>query len=343
MTDWTTTNTPIELADWLNQGEHIAIVTHARPDGDAIGSAVALARALNHATKTKRAHIYLTGGTPRWASDIIADTPHTHIDASTPSPDITPDRVAIVDTGSWSQLDTLTDFVRKHQSITAIVDHHLSGDPEIATRRLLATDAAAACQPVADICQHILGVDNPANLPVSIARPLYLGLATDTGFFKFSNVKPSTMRLAADLIEAGVDHAALHVLIEQNEAPARLRIVAAALSTLELLDRDRVAIMTLTTEAIHAAHAGPSDTGGLAGYALSIGTVRVAATITEVETAGDDQRVKISMRSKPGPNMIDVNKVANTLGGGGHANAAGAKLTGSIDVAKAQLIKALTQ
>ena len=280
---------------------------------------------------------------PRWAEDILQDTPHTHIDATSDLNAFKPDRILIVDTGSWSQLDALAPLVKDHAAITAIVDHHLSGDAEIAERRLLATTAAAACEPIAELAQLVLGLVRPSDLPVSIARSLYLGLATDTGWFKYSNARPSTLRLAACLMEAGVDHAALQGLIELNEAPARLRVVARALSSLELLDRDRVAIMTLTTEDIHAAKAGPSDTGGLANYPLSIGTVRVAATITEVETSGTEPATKISMRSKPGPNMVDVNEVAKTLGGGGHANAAGAKLACSVEQAKAKLIKALTQ
>ncbi|MEO1584530.1 MAG: DHH family phosphoesterase [Planctomycetota bacterium] len=340
---WSSNTTPANIAEWLSTGQSIAILTHARPDGDAIGSTTAVARALNQATKTKRARIYYTGGMPRWADDIIQDTPHTHVDASTPPADFNPDRILVVDTGSWSQLDALGELVKERAADTAIVDHHLSGNAEIADRRLLATSAAAACEPISEICQHILSADTPSKLPTSVATPLYLGLATDTGWFKFSNVKPSTLRLAACLIEAGVDHAALHVLIELNESPARLRIVAKALASLDLIDRDRIAIMTITTEDAHAAHAGPSDTGGLSNYPLSIGTVRVAATITQVETVDPEPAAKISLRSKPGPNMIDVNEVAKKLGGGGHANAAGAKLACSVEEAKARLIKALTQ
>ncbi len=343
MTDWTTTTNIADLAQWLSEGTSIAVLTHARPDGDAIGSTTAIARALNKATNTKRARIYYTGGMPRWADHILQDTPHTHLDRSSELSEFNPDRILVVDTGSWSQLDALADLVKDRAAITAIVDHHLSGNPDIAERRILATHAAAACEPIAELCQRILALDKPSDLPESIARPLYLGLATDTGWFKYSNVKPSTLRLAACLIEAGVDHAALHVLIELNEAPARLRVVARALSSLELLDRERIAIMTLTTEDIHNAHAGPSDTGGLSNYALSIGTVRVAATITQVETADPEPAAKISMRSKPGPHMVDVNEVAKKLGGGGHANAAGARLACSVQEAKARLVKALTQ
>lgn len=343
MTDWTTTTNATDLAAWLSEGSNIAVLTHARPDGDAIGSTTAITRALNLATKTKRARIYYTGGMPRWADDILQDTPHTSVSNAADLTDFNPDRILVVDTGSWSQLDALGELVKDRADITAIVDHHLSGNPEIAERRILATTAAAACEPIGELCQHILGVETPSQLPTSVARPLYLGLATDTGWFKYSNVKPSTLRLAACLIEAGVDHAALHVLIELNEAPARLRVVAKALSSLDLIDRERIAIMTLSTEDIHAAQAGPSDTGGLSNYGLSIGTVRVSATITQVETADNEPASKISMRSKPGPNMVDVNQVAQKLGGGGHANAAGAKLACSVEEAKAKLIKALTQ
>ncbi|MEM8758174.1 MAG: DHHA1 domain-containing protein [Planctomycetota bacterium] len=251
--------------------------------------------------------------------------------------------VVVVDTGTWSQLDELAEFVRNAAGRVAVVDHHLRGDPEMSDMRLLETSAAAACEPVADICQAVLGLEKPSELPTDIATLVYLGLATDTGWFRHSNVKPSTLRLAACLIEAGVKHAELFSSVEQSEKPARLKIIAAVLGSLELLDRERIAIMTLRTADIHAAHAGPEDTGGLADHGLRIQTVRVSATITEVETGGGPPRSKISMRSKPGPKMIDVNEVAATLGGGGHANAAGARLDCSVDEARARLVKALTR
>ncbi|MGP1272858.1 MAG: DHH family phosphoesterase [Phycisphaerales bacterium] len=345
MTDWTNTTDAASLARWLEPAGSIAILTHARPDGDAIGSSFALAAALNRATGTRRAAVLLSGATPRWMDTVAGEVPH-HVHTpggAVPDRFVDADRLVIVDTGSWSQLDELAEFVRSHPAERAIIDHHLNGDAEIADRRLLVTHAAAACEPIAEVCDALLRLGSPATLPKDVAQFIYLGLATDTGWFRHSNVKPATLRLAADLIEAGVDHAWLFSVVEQSEKPARLRIIAAALQSLELIDRDRIAIMTLRTADVHAAHAGPEDTGGLSDLGLRIQTVRVSASITEVETRDGGPHAKISMRSKPGPGMVDVNRVASTLGGGGHANAAGAKLACTVEEARDRLVAALTR
>jgi phosphoesterase RecJ-like protein len=344
VSEWTSTTTPHELARWLGDGARIVVVTHTKPDGDAVGSSIALARALNTASGTRRAEVWYSGGTPPWLHEIARETPHRHVGtAEEPIPDIAPDRVVIVDTGSWSQLDAVAPFVRANHGRAAVIDHHLRGDTDTAARRLLDTAAAAVCEPLAEVCRLILGVERVAELHAPVATALYLGIATDTGWFRHSNVRPSTLRLAAELIEAGVDHAGLYALVEQSDRPARLRIIATALGSLEMIDRDRIAIVTLRTADIHAAHAGAQDTGGLTDFALRVASVRVSATITEVETGTHEPAAKISLRSKPGPGMVDVNAVAARLGGGGHANAAGARLDCSVEEARARLIKALTQ
>ncbi|MEM1071299.1 MAG: bifunctional oligoribonuclease/PAP phosphatase NrnA [Planctomycetota bacterium] len=341
--EWSSTVSAGDIAAWLDGSDDVQVLTHARPDGDAIGSCFALARAINRRTRKRTARVIFTGTMPRWFDTFADDTPWSSFERADPAPGM-PDRLVVVDTGSWSQLDALAEHVREvGPERTAVIDHHLRGDPDISPRRLLTTSAAAACEPVAEFCVRLLGLPGPTELPEDIARCLYLGIATDTGWFRHSNVTPATLRLAADLIAAGVDHAALYSMIEQSEKPARLKIIAASLNSLELLDRDRIAIMRLRLSDIAEAHAGPEDTGGLADFPLRIQSVRVAASITEVETADGGPRAKISLRSKPGPGMIDVNAVAGRLGGGGHANASGARIDGTVDEARDRLVAVLTR
>jgi phosphoesterase RecJ-like protein len=114
--------------------------------------------------------------------------------------------VVIVDTGSWSQLHDYRPWIDAQHDKTALIDHHLSGNAEVSPRRLIDTGAAAACEIVAGLCVPLLGPGFARDLPREVAEPLYLGLATDTGWFRHSNVTPAVMRLAADLLEAGVDH-----------------------------------------------------------------------------------------------------------------------------------------
>lgn len=342
MSAWETNTSIEEIASFLADKERIVVVTHARPDGDAAGSSLALVRALNRASKTRRASVWYTGGPPAWLDTLAGDAPF-HVLEGDKTPDVEPDAVVVVDTGSWKQLDHLADWVRSHTEITTVIDHHLEGNPDVAPRLHVAKEAAAAVQPVCELALALLKLKSASELPVSIAELIYTGLATDTGWFRHSNVRPAVFELAADLLRAGVDHPKLLATIDQGDRPARLRVMAEALGTLELFDRDRVAIMSLTTEAIHRSGAGSSDTGGFSELGLKIASVRVSATLTEVEIAGSGPATKISFRSKAGPGMIDVNEVAKTLGGGGHANASGARIGLPIEQAKPQVVAAILE
>lgn len=342
MSEWETNASIEEIAGFLRDKERIAVLTHARPDGDAAGSSLALVRALNRATKTRRAKVWYVGGTPNWLDELTGDAPHAILEGEK-TPDIDPDAIVIVDTGSWRQIDHVAPWVKERHSLVSVIDHHLSGDPDIAPRLHIAKTCAAAVQPVCELALAVLGLDSPEKLPANIAELIYTGLATDTGWFRHSNVNPGVFELAAKLLAAGVDHSKLIATIEQSDRPARLRVMAEALGSLELHDRERIAIMTLTKEAIHRAGAGSSDTGGFSELGLKVQTVRVSAMLSEVDVASGEPATKISLRSKAGPKMIDVNEVARKLGGGGHANASGARLGLPIEDVKPRVIAAIRE
>jgi phosphoesterase RecJ-like protein len=338
---WTSTLDAPEAARILRAASTVSVLTHSKPDGDAVGSSLALARALRLAG---------VDATPVYAGpwvhafdDIIADTPviHTGVEGVKRGDLGDPDLVAIVDTGSWSQITEAREFVAARAERTIVIDHHLQGDPDIAPRRLLDTRAAAACEILAPVCAAILDT-TVAALPREVAEPLYLGVATDTGWFRHSNVTPRTMRVAADLLEAGVRHAALFQIIEQRDRVARLFLLGRALHGVELHADNRVAIMTLSHDDFKAAGAGPEDTGGISDKPLVVESVLVSALLT----AHDPGRTKISLRSKTGPDgrpSLDVNEVARVFGGGGHAQAAGARIEAPIDEARSRLLKALLE
>jgi phosphoesterase RecJ-like protein len=247
----------------------------------------------------------------------------------------------VVDTGSWSQLDRLADYVRSFEGDVIVIDHHLQGDADVGAMRLVDTTAAAACQPVAGLCAALLHLPSPAALDPAIAEPLYLGLATDTGWFRHSNVSPAVFRLAADLVQAGVKHEQLFQTIEQRDRAARLGLMARALSSLEFALDGAAAIMTLTQADFEATGAAPQDVGGIVDLPRSVESVMVSALLTE-QRSHEGPLTKISMRSKGGPHMIDVNVVTRSLGGGGHAQAAGARVSLTVADARAALIKAMT-
>ncbi|HEX8875898.1 MAG TPA: bifunctional oligoribonuclease/PAP phosphatase NrnA [Phycisphaerales bacterium] len=342
------------IAAWLADKGKIAVVTHVKPDGDAVGSSIALTRALNLAQKSigtatpPRARAWYFGPRPSWMKRVVGETPATNIESFEEIEHEPCDAVVIVDTGSWSQLEMIRPWLERHRGKIAIVDHHAQGDAEISERRVVDVASAAACQPVAELCRVILGKRTLRELPMEVAEPLYLGLATDTGWFKHSNVKPNVMEAAAALLATGVDHAGLYVNIEQRERLPRLKLLARALASLELHDQNRVAVMSLTKKDFAETGAQPADAGGFADHSQTLESVLVTAVLTEadpsefgMQAAAGAVLTKISMRSKSVKGSADVNAAAKELGGGGHVRAAGAKLYADLTTTKAKVLDAI--
>jgi phosphoesterase RecJ-like protein len=246
--------------------------------------------------------------------------------------------VVITDTCSWMQVEPMRAWIEARHAITSVVDHHVQGDAGVGSLRVVDTSAAAVVQPVALLCQELLGVSSADKLPASVAEPLYLGLCTDTGWFRHSNVSRRVMTLAGELLEAGANHVRLYQLIEQRETPGRLRLISRALQSLELRLNDRVAFMTLTLNDLRESGANPGETGGITDFTQAIPSVMVSAILIETPNdkggGGGAPIIKISMRSKSEPMPVDVNAIAGTFGGGGHVRAAGAKVSMSMEETK---------
>jgi len=349
---WGSNTTVDAIADWLRPKRSVVVITHSKPDGDALGSSLGLVRALNIAAGgsaggfsgvASRAEAWYTGPMPGWWRSVAQDTKTRIIDEHNPPPaNHEPDAVVIVDTGAWSQLAGYRPWLDGQRERAALIDHHLNGDGDVAGRRVVDTSAAAACQIVGGLCGRLLGAGSPAGLPVEAAEPLYLGMATDTGWFRHSNVSPAVMRFTADLLETGVAHERLFETVAQRDRAGRLRLLARALTNLEMHDDGRVALMTLRDPDFEKAGAAPGESGGFLDIVKTVETVRVAVLLTEIDSARDGVLTKVSFRSKGGPDLVDVNEIAKTLGGGGHAQAAGARLVGvKLDEARSRVLSAL--
>lgn len=334
---WAGNATLAEIAERLRGASRVVVLTHSKPDGDAVGSTLALARTLDR-LGVRALPVYLAPWPPKFDT-IVGDTPVLHerrrwweendvADA---------DLALVVDTGSWNQVADARHFLQDRLADTIIIDHHGHGDIDDETTRYIDVRAAAAAEPVADLCAMLLSVPSPRDLPADVAEPLYLGIATDTGWFRFANTTSRTLRLAADLIDAGVDADRIYQVTEQSDSPARLRLMKRAIAGLQLLDDDRVAIMALRQTDFDETGASDDEASGLVDLPKSIGTVRVIVLATEVEPA----LTKFSFRSKAGDGEVDVNLLAQRFGGGGHKYAAGAKIKAPLDEAVRQVTAAL--
>lgn len=344
---WASNATIDQVAQTLRGARSVVITTHAKPDGDAVGSTIALARSLMRVGVS--VEVWFIGPVARWVEGLCKGVtvrefaPGQPLQPvgfawSAPNPDIS----VVVDTGTWNQVAELKPWLAARADRTINIDHHLHGEPALSSLRIVETACASCTQALAPLCTRLLGLPGAANLPLEIAEPIYLGLATDTGWLRYSNVTHHTLRLAADLFEAGVDHTRLYRIIEQQDQPSRWKLFGRALTSLKLDADGRIATMALTLKDFSECGADATETSGFADMTLAIASVEAAAVLTETAvSAGEPPLTKISFRSKPGPSAIDVNAVANQIGGGGHARAAGAKTRTDIDAARRTVIDAL--
>lgn len=301
-----------ETVDRLKQAQSVIITAHVSPDGDALGSTLAL-RALMR-KMGKQAEVVIDDKLPKNMAflpgydEILRPADYKG----------NADMLIIADTDS-SRIEGVAEIAKGLPILN--IDHHISNNGE--ADYILLEKRAAASEMVYEIVTEL-----GAELTLDIALPIYTGLATDTGFFKFSNTKASTMHAAAVLIEAGVQP---HVVSEAIEAkPAELvHAQMEALETMEIAANGRIAGLFLGHELME--HIESTD--GFIDMVRVIEGVDVAVLVKCV----DEKVCRVSMRSKD----IDVRKIAESFGGGGHIRAAGCTLNMELPEAKATLLAAI--
>lgn len=322
-----------EMADLIRKAQRILVTCHAKPDGDALGSVLALVRALT--SMGKEADAWLMGPIESSLRSLAEDTPlHVVEDGQ---PDDSYDLAIVTDTGAWVQLEPLAPWLKKHHDCIIGFDHHAAGD-EVAIKRIVDTSKASVTQLLVELMDELeiklVGERG------GVAEALFVGLATDTGWFKFQNADADAFRVAARLLETGVDKSRLYQVIEETAAPSRLALEARSLSSMEYFKDGTIVIMMLKEEDFQATGGSLNDLTGLVNTPLQIGAVRLSILLVQV----DPGVTKISFRSKPATDnrsAIDVNVLANNFGGGGHPHAAGARLNLNIEKAKAEILSIL--
>jgi phosphoesterase RecJ-like protein len=320
-----------QIIDALSPCKRVLITTHVRPDGDALGSTAAMALGLR--AKGIDATVLLLSRLPAKYAFVYEDDGVRHVDAEAgwpPSLDVAAfDALLVVDTGTWSQLPGLKDRLATFAGPKLVVDHHLTQE-DWATAKLVDTKAAAA----GEIVAGLLAAWGVALTP-AIATALFLAVASDTGWFQFSSTRPATLRLGADLMEAGVDTDALQQRIYQNERPERLALQLRVQQSMRLLCDGRIAVMQCSADDYKATGAIQGDTEGLINVPLQISTVAVSLLLND---PGDGGPIRGSLRSKGG---LDCAAFAQQYGGGGHARAAGLRVPGPAEDAYRTVVAAL--
>jgi phosphoesterase RecJ-like protein len=305
--------------DWLpvieaiEQADSIVLITHCNPDGDGIGSQLALYEAL--IGKGKQVSIRNRDGIPRIYTFLSHAEQVQKYDW--PSCHDSPDLLISLDCGSYKRLG-MPQAIRD-EMILINIDHHVSngqfGDINIVDARYCATGAMISDLLVA--MQVMFSTD--------IASAIYTAVLTDTSCFRLSSASANIYRLAADLIDAGAQPWPISVAVYESKSLAGMNILTACLETLELRDEGRSAWIYVKSEMYEETGANVEDTEGLIDYARSISGVEVAVLIRCHEL---EDQWKVNFRAKTTAN---VGALANSLGGGGHKHAAGCVLGGSFD------------
>lgn len=212
-----------------------------------------------------------------------------------------------------------------------MIDHHSAHDDfgDVIVRE---PDAVATGEVVLRLMVE-LGL---ARIPPDAAVPLYAAIVTDTGGFRYQGTTPTTLRLAADLVEAGADPWTVAYNVFEGWAPARMKLLGAVLETLDTSHEGRVASLTVTRATLASTGADDNMVEGLVNYARMLRSVEIAALIWEWKPGEDGAPfTKISLRSR---GNVDVSRIALAFGGGGHRSAAGATVAGTVDEVRARVV-----
>jgi phosphoesterase RecJ-like protein len=305
-----------QIVEAIRARQRFVISSHSRPDGDSIGSSLAMAYALR--AMGKEADVVHSDPAPGplmqfpGVRDILVmPQVANHYDAA-----------IVMECGDLGR----TGVTGLDRFFLINIDHH-PGNVAYGRLNWFNPDAAACGEMVFDLVKAL-----GAPLTREAATHVYLAILTDTGSFHYANISPRTFDICKETLEAGVDPVAVARNVYDSNNMGRLKLFGAVLSAMQIDPSGRVAIVYLDHEMARAAGGTYEDTEGLINLPLTVKEILAIVFFKQME--GDEYRV--SMRSK---GNIDIGAIAKEFGGGGHRNAAGCTVTGAIDALKKMFIE----
>lgn len=307
-----------QTAQRLLAMEDVLILTHRRPDGDTIGCACALCLALRQLGKTawvlpnEDAHGLFTP----YFEGVLAPA------------EFVPQFVVSVDTAALGMLPGSGQAYADR--IDLAIDHH--GSNEGYAKQTRVDPDCAAC---AELLYRIL-IEMGVRITAPIALLLYMAIATDTGCFVYSNTTPRSHRIAAQLMDCGIDVAPVNKALFRTKSAVRLAMEARMVAGMERCDAGRVVVMQIPLSLRQELHATDADIEELSALAAQVEGTDCGVTLRELRPG----TVKLSLRTGP---RVNATEVCRLLGGGGHAAAAGATVSGTMAQAKSAVLAAIAQ
>lgn len=302
-----------EAVALIRSMEDVLLLTHQSPDGDTLGSASALCRAL--LALGKRARVVCSDGIPE---------KYDYLFRGLPAEEFEPKTVVAVDIADPQLLGKALSVYAGR--VKLCIDHHPS-NTLYAEHTLLNGLSSATAELVYSIVKELR-----VEITSDMADGIYTGIATDTGCFKFTNTTPWTHTVAAEMMERGADYGEINRLMFDTVTKERLTIERMALDTLELHFDGRCAILYITRAMRESSGAADCDLEGITSLPRKIKGVEIGITVREKEPG----KYKISVRTRE---SIDASRFCGLFGGGGHARAAGCQASGSYEELRARLLR----
>jgi phosphoesterase RecJ-like protein len=314
--------------EFIGRHESFLLTTHINPDGDGLGSEAALALWLMARGKTVRilndsvlppAFTFL--GRHVLMESFEAGVAEVRLSEA--------DALIVLDTSNRQRIGRMASMLDQHAIPIAIVDHHVSHAQGFGQVNVIEPEASSTGELVYDLIR-----EDGAEITPEMAEALYVALMTDTGSFRYSNTDTHAHRMAAELLTHGLDPQALHAQVHSHASAGRLRFFGEVLSRLELVADGRLVVLEATPEHFERHGLIGADTDGLVDLPRTIAGVDAVVLFSEVEPG----KVKVSMRST---GRVAIDRVASSLGGGGHPHAAGVLLRGTRAQARERILPEL--
>ncbi|MEE4608973.1 MAG: DHH family phosphoesterase [Desulfobacteraceae bacterium] len=310
----------------LTRSRRVLLTTHTHPDGDAIGSLLALGLILERMGKT----MAMVDEDPIPA--IYRFLPEVERITRQVPAGIDFDAAVVLDCGSLQRVGAVAEAVAA-VPVVVNIDHHVTNEA-FGAFRLVDPDACATTEIIYRLIREM-------SVPIDkiVATAIYTGIFTDTGSFRFSNTNLEAFAICREMVALGVDPYQVAKHVYGTYSLGRIKLLNMALDSIELTANGKMSIMTLSQEMLRETRTQPEDGDGLINYARRIEDVRVAALIQELNSDQADH-YHVSLRSD---GSVDVARIALSRGGGGHASAAGFGVTAPLADVKADLLQLAEQ
>jgi phosphoesterase RecJ-like protein len=306
------------VIDRLTESQAIFLSTHINPDGDAIGSLIALGLGLQQYGK----HIYLYNASPIPA--VYRFLPGVQLVQQVLPESSAWDTAVVLDCGTLDRIGAAVDFVRGLPQVINI-DHHVT-NTNFGQYRLVDSTACSSAEIVYRLLKKMA-----ITIDAAIATSIYTGILTDTGSFRFANTNSAAYTICSEMVQAGVDPYTVAQHVYGTYSLGRIKLLNMALDSIEISANGKLSLMTLTQDMFRETDTNPEDVDGMINYAKRIEDVKVAALIMENENGAVQKRYHVSLRSD---GTVDVAEIAASFGGGGHFSAAGFGVESSLKALK---------